>query len=144
LTFWFLRTARNNRVGAMGSKKQKDRPEERRSRPRGGTGRRGLWLGGAVALVGALAATGMIWFGGAGQVSHAYTLAPESTLPTYFRKAPPNVREAYRFAIANRGILQQIPCYCGCGADGHKNNADCYIKNVKPDGTVDFDNMSFG
>jgi hypothetical protein len=54
------------------------------------------------------------------------------------------VREAYRFAIANRGILQQIPCYCGCGSDGHKNNADCYIKDVKPDGTVDFDKMSFG
>lgn len=65
-------------------------------------------------------------------------------LPDYFRKAPPNVRDAYRFAIANRSILQQIPCYCGCGSDGHKNNADCCIKAVTPDGTVDFDKMSFG
>jgi hypothetical protein len=53
------------------------------------------------------------------------------------------VREAYRFAIANRGILQQIPCYCGCGSDGHKNNADCYIRDVKSDGAIDFDQMSF-
>ncbi|MBI4536661.1 MAG: hypothetical protein HY712_01740 [candidate division NC10 bacterium] len=69
-------------------------------------------------------------------------MAPESALPEYFRKAPPNVREAYRFAIANRDVLRQIPCYCGCGGE-HQNNADCYIKNVKPDGQIEFDRMSF-
>lgn len=99
---------------------------------------------GAAALLGTAILVFFLWPGDSGNVRHAYALAPESALPEYFRKAPPNVREAYRFAIANRGILQQIPCYCGCGSDGHKNNADCYIKNVKPDGTVDFDKMSFG
>jgi hypothetical protein len=54
------------------------------------------------------------------------------------------VRDAYRFAIANRDILRQIPCYCGCGAEGHKSNADCYIKDVRPDGSIVFDPMSFG
>lgn len=106
--------------------------------------RRVLWVGGAVGLIAALVAAGVFWFAGGERVSHAYTLAPESALPANFRKAPPTVRDAYRFAIANRGILQQIPCYCGCGSDGHKNNADCYIKDVKSDGTVDFDKMSFG
>jgi hypothetical protein len=33
---------------------------------------------------------------------HRYKLAPESLLPTDIRKAPVEVREAYRFAIANR------------------------------------------
>jgi len=111
---------------------------------RGTQKRRVLRVGGAVGLIAALVAAGVFWFAGEERVSHAYTLAPESALPEYFRKAPPNVREAYRFAIANRGILQQIPCYCGCGSDGHKNNADCYIKDLRPDGTVDFDKMSFG
>ena len=99
---------------------------------------------GGVALVGVLVLVLSLWTAGPQGVRRAYALAPESALPAYFRKAPPNVREAYRFAIANRGVLQQIPCYCGCGSDGHKNNADCYIKDVKPDGTVDFDQMSFG
>jgi hypothetical protein len=99
---------------------------------------------GGVGLAGMLVLVLSLWPAGPDSTRHAYALAPESALPEYFRKAPPNVRDAYRFAIANRGILQQIPCYCGCGSDGHKNNADCYIKDVKSDGTVDFDKMSFG
>ena len=117
---------------------------KRRGRPKAGRRRWALPLIAGVALAGALALVLFLWPTGPGSTRHAYALAPESALPEYFRKAPPNVREAYRFAIANRGILQQIPCYCGCGSDGHKNNADCYIKDVKPDGTVDFDRMSFG
>ena len=34
--------------------------------------------------------------------AHRYKLAPESLLPADIRKAPVEVREAYRFAIANR------------------------------------------
>jgi hypothetical protein len=130
----------SRKVDAMGTtprKRGRERPPSRPSRAR-------AWLVGAGMLAAALVGAGVFWFAGGGGESHAYTLAPESALPDYFRKAPPNVRDAYRFAIANRDILQQVPCYCGCGSDGHKNNADCYIKNVKPDGTVDFDRMSFG
>jgi hypothetical protein len=82
------------------------------------------------------------WRGG-GKHSRAYALAPESALPAKIREAPPAVREAYRFAIANRDILRQIPCYCGCGAE-HPSNAECYIKEVKPNGEIVFDPMSFG
>ncbi len=97
----------------------------------------------AVGFVGAVILVVSLWPAGPDGARHAYALAPESALPANVRKAPPSVREAYRFALANRGILQQIPCYCGCGSDGHKNNADCYIKDVKFDGTVNFDQMSF-
>ncbi len=107
--------------------------------------RQGAWLVvGGSALTGAVILVLLLWSAGPQGVRHAYALAPDGALPEYFRKAPPNVREAYRFAIANRGVLQQIPCYCGCGSDGHKNNADCYVKDVNADGTVDFDKMSFG
>jgi hypothetical protein len=72
------------------------------------------------------------------------TLAPESALPDFVHDAPPQVREAYRFAIANPDVLEDFPCYCGCGAMGHMNNLDCYIKQVEPDGSIQFDNHAFG
>ena len=71
-------------------------------------------------------------------------MASESALPDFVRGAPPQVREAYRFAIANRKLLSAFPCYCGCGSVGHKSNLDCYIRNVRPDGTIEFDNHAFG
>jgi hypothetical protein len=75
-------------------------------------------------------------------VTHRYKLAPESILPADIRKAPDDVREAYRFAIANRDTLRYIPCYCGCGDQGHTSNASCYFQdNSTPEKPV-FDRMS--
>ena len=113
------------------------RPQARRRGPRW------LGLGGAIVLAVAIAALFFFWSGGSSPATHAYALAPESALPEDARKAPPKVREAYRFAIANREILRQIPCYCGCGAE-HQSNAECYIKEVKSDGQITFDLMSYG
>jgi len=75
---------------------------------------------------------------------HRYKLAPESTLPADIRRAPDDVREAYHFAIANRDILRYIPCYCGCGAQGHTSNASCYIKDDSTRDRPVFDRMSLG
>jgi|SRR5215470_4168808 len=75
---------------------------------------------------------------------HRYKLAPESMLPADIHKAPLEVREAYRFAIANRDTLRYIPCYCGCGEQGHTSNASCYFQdNSTPEKPV-FDRMSLG
>jgi len=75
----------------------------------------------------------------------AYALAPESVLTPRIRQAPPRIRENYRFAVANRDTLSKFPCFCGCFLEaGHRNNAACYIRDVKPDGTVEFDLMSLG
>lgn len=71
-------------------------------------------------------------------------LAPASLLPPEIAKAPAQVREAYQFAIANQEYLSNFPCYCGCVAAGHKSNLDCYIREVKPDGTIVFDDHAFG
>ena len=38
-------------------------------------------------------------------------LAPEKTLPDFVRAAPPDIQEAYRFAIANPEIVSAFPCY---------------------------------
>ena len=75
---------------------------------------------------------------------HTYKLAPESLLPKDIRSAPEEVREAYRFAIANRDTLRYIPCYCGCEAQGHTSNASCYFQdNSTPERPI-FDRMSLG
>jgi hypothetical protein len=117
------------------------KPVVRKVRQRHTTGRF-LWLGGAVLLTAAVA-LGLFWWGDGERTSHAFALAPEGALPDNIRKAPPGVRDAYRFAIANRDVLRQIPCYCGCGAE-HQSNAECYIKEMRPSGEIVFDPMSFG
>ena len=77
-----------------------------------------------------------------GEARRPYGLAPEAMLPADIRRAPPEVVEAYRFAIANRQILRYIPCYCGCGAEGHTSNASCYLKDFSTPGNLVVDRMS--
>lgn len=64
--------------------------------------------------------------------------------PDLFWRAAPEVQEAYRFAVAHPDVLQYIPCYCGCVDQGHRSNADCYVQEVRADGSVVLDPMSFG
>ena len=71
-------------------------------------------------------------------------MAPESALPDFVQDTAPQVKDAYRFAIANPDVLSDFPCYCGCGAMGHKNNLQCYIKEVRADGSIEFENHAFG
>jgi hypothetical protein len=87
----------------------------------------------------ALAAPGCRTFEAA---EHRYKLAPEKILPADIAKAPAEVREAYRFAIVNRDTLKYIPCYCGCGSEGHTSNASCYFKDSSTPASPVFDRMS--
>ena len=89
--------------------------------------------------VGTMTITGCRGFEAA---EHRYKLASENILPPDIAKAPGEVREAYRFAIANRDTLRYIPCYCGCGADGHTSNASCYFKDSSTPANPVFDRMS--
>jgi hypothetical protein len=90
------------------------------------------------------AAGGVVAAGPGGARAAELALAPESALPDFVRRAPPQVKEAYRFAIANPELLRAFPCYCGCGSVGHKSNLECYVKQVRPDGSIEFDNHAFG
>ena len=96
-------------------------------------------------VIGGVAGAGQILLAGCrgfGAAEHRYQLAPESVLPSDIQRAPGEVREAYRFAIANRDILRYIPCYCGCGSEGHTSNASCYVKDSSTPGNLTFDRMS--
>lgn len=77
--------------------------------------------------------------GGGSEGSSAVAL-----LPDWARKAPPRVREAYEYAVANPEELAKYPCYCGCGSMGHTSNLGCYIQEVAADGTITFDTHAMG
>ncbi len=79
-----------------------------------------------------------------GQPSSKVKLAPVSALPKQMQDAPSAVRTAYRFAAANPDALKNVPCYCGCGAIGHKSNLACYIKDLGADGKPVFDDHALG
>jgi len=63
--------------------------------------------------------------------------------PDFVLAAGPEVRKLYEFQVQHGEIMRYMPCFCGCGqSDGHRNNRDCYIQAVNPDGTVVFDSMA--
>jgi hypothetical protein len=64
--------------------------------------------------------------------------------PDKIAKAPAEVREAYDYAVRAPKSLQYIPCYCGCGASGHKNNQDCYVQTFATNGWVVLDLHGYG
>ncbi|MEY4636307.1 MAG: hypothetical protein RJA55_2105 [Acidobacteriota bacterium] len=55
------------------------------------------------------------------------------------------VRATYDFAAQHPEILAYVPCYCGCGADGHKHNESCFIARRDAKGNVlEWDTHGFG
>ena len=63
--------------------------------------------------------------------------------PDFVERAGGDVRRLYEFQVVNGDLMKYMPCFCGCGrTDGHKSNRDCYVREVKPDGSVVFDEMA--
>ncbi len=71
-------------------------------------------------------------------------MASMAGMPAEVRAAPVTVQQAYQFNAANPDIMSHIPCYCGCGAMGHKSNYDCYVDGVNEDGTIKYDTHALG
>ncbi len=80
----------------------------------------------------------------ASSAGNGFPMAPMSGMPADVKSAPASVRQAYQFAVANPDVLKAIPCYCGCGAEGHTSNYSCYIAGHDPDGSLRFDNHALG
>lgn len=79
-----------------------------------------------------------------GPDNKAVSMAPMSGMPANVQSAPVSVQQAYQFAAANPDVLKAVPCYCGCGAEGHTSNYSCYIAGQDPSGTLRFDNHALG
>jgi hypothetical protein len=46
------------------------------------------------------------------------------------------LKDAHVFTADHPDVASYVPCYCGCGSAGHKNNADCFVKGRDPEGRV--------
>jgi len=55
------------------------------------------------------------------------------------------VKATYDFAAQHPEILKYVPCYCGCGSQGHKANESCFVARRDAKGNVlEWDTHGFG
>jgi len=55
------------------------------------------------------------------------------------------VRQTYDFAAQHPEILKYVPCYCGCGSQGHSANESCFVARRDAKGNVlEWDTHGFG
>jgi hypothetical protein len=104
-------------------------------------GRRRFLIASLSALAAACASAPARWGDG---LTPLYARPDRNEWPDEFSAVPPETQAIYRYAVANRDVLQYIPCFCGCVNGGHASNFDCYVRAVMPDGRVQLDTMSFG
>jgi Protein of unknown function with PCYCGC motif len=71
-------------------------------------------------------------------------MMPMDHMPAEVQSAPVSVQQAYQFAAANPDVMNDIPCYCGCGDIGHASNYACYVSHVDESGEITFDNHALG
>jgi Protein of unknown function with PCYCGC motif len=71
-------------------------------------------------------------------------MMPLDQMPAEVQSAPITVQAAYSFNAANPDIMEDIPCYCGCGDIGHTSNYDCYVSAVDAGGNITFENHALG
>ena len=55
--------------------------------------------------------------------------------PPEYRQASVASKNAYAFAMAHPEILHYMPCFCGCGREGHRDNYDCFVREQTAPGT---------
>ena len=55
------------------------------------------------------------------------------------------IRATYDFAAQHPEILKFVPCYCGCGSEGHSSNESCFIARRDARGNVlEWDTHGYG
>lgn len=63
-----------------------------------------------------------------------------SEIPHFLKDKPENMQSIYTAAAKNKELLENIPCYCGCGESAnHKNNYDCFVFENKASGAIVWD-----
>ncbi|MBK3494608.1 PCYCGC domain-containing protein [Viridibacillus sp. YIM B01967] len=68
------------------------------------------------------------------------TTASADDLPNFLDTQSDDLKLVYKATGQATEILQWIPCYCGCGESaGHKSNMNCFISEVKEDGSIVWD-----
>lgn len=63
-----------------------------------------------------------------------------SVLPPFLDNKSDDMKLIYRAVSQHQHLLEQIPCYCGCGDSvEHKDNYDCFIYKNNEDGSLVWD-----
>ena len=62
--------------------------------------------------------------------------------PEFVLGSAPEIQELYAFHVTSGELMRYMPCFCGCTGSGHRNNRDCYIREVHADGSITFDSMA--
>ena len=69
---------------------------------------------------------------------------PELPAPPARRHRPPqDLRGVYAYAATHADLLAQIPCFCGCAAQGHRSLLNCFVSRFRADGTPAWTDHSF-
>ncbi|MDO9518042.1 MAG: PCYCGC motif-containing (lipo)protein [Methanosarcinaceae archaeon] len=79
-----------------------------------------------VVVVGILSAGIFIGFGNSKTNADDNELASSLNLPGYAYSSPITLK-AYEYTALNPQIIDQVPCYCGCGGLGHESLLNCFM-----------------
>ncbi|EPZ37157.1 hypothetical protein JV16_02166 [Anoxybacillus ayderensis] len=61
-------------------------------------------------------------------------------LPSFLASYNESMIHLYEQVATHRTLLENIPCYCGCGESaGHENNYDCFVYENKSNGAIVWD-----
>lgn len=61
-------------------------------------------------------------------------------LPSFLDDKPEDMKVIYSAAAQHQEVLEQIPCYCGCGTSaGHRSSYQCFVHEVNEDGSIEWD-----
>lgn len=61
-------------------------------------------------------------------------------LPTFLTEKSENIQTIYQAASRHKELLENIPCYCGCGETAnHTSSYDCFVHENKEDGAIVWD-----
>ncbi|WP_460319793.1 PCYCGC motif-containing (lipo)protein [Paenibacillus sp. YSY-4.3] len=66
--------------------------------------------------------------------------ASRDMLPSFLEGQHEYVTLVYKAVSEYPELLDGMPCYCGCGdSAGHRSNRDCFIHELKEDGSIVWD-----
>lgn len=66
--------------------------------------------------------------------------ASVEVLPAFLTEKSENIQTIYQAAARHKELLENIPCYCGCGETAnHTSSYDCFVHENKENGSIVWD-----